>query len=363
MKSKIKTNLLALAMSPLMLASVLANSTYQYSLQDPQDFGSAFVDSLGLANWQGVDGGPVLPTGSRFSINSTKGLEITSSSPYPTVAAYVWNYLLPLESDWQVEVQAHMENFTPTFLQNPLGPDPFYYTGPTLIFVGNGSIDPVQAFSNRLNWIFVRSLGANGTLENTLQEGDFVAGSGSTGPVAVPTSDDIVLTLRYTSSNRTIATLWRTVNGTDNLVSAYKVDDWTSGGNPPDQAVLALTAATSPLSDPAQFDPNENYSLPSGMVWLKNLKISTAAPSRLAYLPSLIHSGSFSSGSVPTNSEVKKLKKKGGKNKTSSTNKSGSKKKQVVTKKPAARKPIIAKKKSAAKKPAGKKPGGAKKKK
>jgi hypothetical protein len=74
MKSKTKTKFPALAMSPLMLASVFAKSIYQYSLQGPQDFGSAFVDSVGLANWQGVDGGPVLPAGSSFSINSTKGL-------------------------------------------------------------------------------------------------------------------------------------------------------------------------------------------------------------------------------------------------------------------------------------------------
>ncbi len=357
MKSKIKTKLIALAISPLMLASVSAvpNYNYQFSLdlQNAQEFGSTFVNSLDLGNWAGVDGGPVMPEGSRFSINASTGLELTSSSPYPTVAGQVWNYLLPLDSDWDVEVQAHMADFTPSFMASPKNPEPFYYTGPTLVFVGNGTTTPVQAFSNRLNWIFVRSLSANATLENTLQEGPYLAGNGSTVPVDVTSSEDVVLILRYTSSNRSLTTLWRTLNATDTAISIYPVDQWTTSGNPPAYAALALTAAALPLSDLAQYDPADNYSLNPGLVYLKNLNISATLSDDLVPFSSVINSGSVSSTSSGGGPAVAvKTKKKGGNGKAALAKKSGGKKKSEAKKSGGSKK-----------KSDGKKSGGKKKKK
>ncbi len=353
MKSKIKTKLLALALSLWMLASVSANTTYQYSLQNAEEFESAFVDSLGLGNWTGVDGRPEMPAGSSFSINASTGLELTSSSPEPTVAGQVWKYLLPLDSDWEVEVQAHIDNFTPSFMASPKNPDPVYYTGPTLVFVGNGTIDPVQAFSNRLNWIFVRSLGANRTLENTLQEGAYLAGNGSTDPVVETSSEDVVLTLRYTSSNRSLTTLWRTLNGTDSEVTIYPVDQWSTDGNPPAFAALALTAASKPLSDEAQFDQGQDYSLEPGLVYLKNLTIAAHSSDDLVPFSSVINSGSVSSTSSRGGPAVAvKTKKKVGNGKSALAKKWGVKKKSE------------AKKSGGSKKKAdGKKSGGKKKKK
>lgn len=352
MKSKIKTKLLALALSPWMLASVSAIPDYNYglslNLQDAEKFEFAFVDSLGLGNWTGVDGRPEMPAGSSFSINVSTGLELTSSSPEPTVAGQVWKYLLPLDSDWEVEVQAHIANFTPTFMASPKNPDPVYYTGPTLVFVGNGTIDPVQAFSNRLNWIFVRSLGANRTLENTLQEGAYLAGNGSTDPVVETSSEDVVLTLRYTSSNRSLTTLWRPLNGTDSEVTIYPVDQWTTDGNPPAFAALALTAASKPLSDEAQFDLGQDYSLEPGLVYLKNLNIAADLSDDMVLLSSRMSTGSVSAPPSGGSPAVEKSKKKG---KSSAKKSSGSKKKSE------------AKKAGGKKKSEGKKSGGKKKKK
>jgi hypothetical protein len=353
MKSKIKTKLLALAISLLMLASVLAVPNYNYQfpldLQDAQEFGSAFVDSLSLGNWAGVDGGPEMPTGSSFSINASTGLELTSSSPYPTVAGYVWKYLLPLDSDWEVEVQAHMADFTPSFMQSPLSPEPFYHAGLNILFAGNTTIDAVQAFSNRLNWSFFRSLGANGTLENTLQEGPYLVGYGSTGPVAVTSSEDVVLTLRYTSSNRSLTTLWHTLNGTDTAISIYTVDQWTTGGNPPAYAALALSASSKPLSDVAQYDSSENYSLNPGLVYLKKLNISSALSEDLVPFSSVINSGIVSSSSGVGPTMIVKTKKKFGKGKAALAKKSAGKKKSEGNKSSGSKK--FGGKKSGSKKP------------
>lgn len=316
--------------------SSLMTLTYQNSLKNQTSINNDFQDFSYLVD--AYDGSQLAFDNAAFTSNSSIGLELVSQTPYFANGIKLFNRSLPISSDWQIDVKAHISNFDTQF------PNPYYYA---ILIIGKSGSDLPSSAANRVVFSLTRSKQisesiTNEYFKNTVNFGVWSNNASDQGaPPSLQTSaEDVYLRIKYLSNTKSCYLYYSQDSIQYNELKNYKIGDvWSLG---PDNSIfVALNAGSEPFQtlDEYNANSNSNYNLSSGKLYFSDFKISpiNSGPSGGS------GGGAQSGGGSPSAAKSKK----GGKGKASSVKKSGG----------------GSKKSSASKSSGSKKSGGKKKKK
>jgi hypothetical protein len=244
--------------------SILLNENYYNSLKVLASVESDFTN-FDIVNGNFTGSGAVLANAT-LTVNSTRGLELVTNTPYLFEGVRVFNRYLPSNRNWQIDVKMHVSNFNSSL------PDPYFFAG---VHIAKANIDPLVAFGNRLNLNFRRSRQDDGLpLVNTIDSGIYVAHDGDTQTVAEASIEDVALRLKFDSKTRKITSFYSEDFWNFEQVAVYDLaDKW--GLITTDEIVLSVTAFNMPFSSESEYAENlgSDYAIRAGWIYIKDLKV------------------------------------------------------------------------------------------
>jgi len=312
----------------------LQDLSYQNTLSKQAFIDSDFLDFSHLKDSD--DGQHMAFANATFTANSSTGLELVSQTPYMAQGVKTFYKSLPVNSDWQIDVKAHISNFSTQL------PNPFYYAS---IMIGKLGSDFSSSAANRVILSLTRSKQTSSTVsneyfKNTINSGIWINNVSALGapPVWQAAEEDVFLRIKYFSSNKSCYLYSSRGASQYELVKSYSLADlWSlDSGN---SIYFAFNAGSEPFQTLSEYNENSNkdFHLAPGQLYFSDFKISplvTETPTPTPITPPTAPSGGVApapSSGGGGGSEMKKSKKGGGK---SSANKSsgGSSKKSAASK-------------------------------
>ncbi len=202
------------------------------------------------------------PSGGWFVVDTNYGLELLSTNPNYVEGLGTYNRLLQASNDWTITIQPHISAFTNSQT------NPYYSAGISLIHTTtNGLIYP-----NRVDLNLVRTGVTGATLSNSIISSIYI-NNGETDTATNKNLTNVYLQLRYTASNKSLASAYSTNGSNFTTIQSYNLtNSWSIKAT--DKLTLGIAANNQP-------DGREipNYNVLPGTIYLKNLTVvSTNAP-------------------------------------------------------------------------------------
>ena len=309
------------AFSQQQLLPAFTGSSYTNSLKDQSSIDSDFI---GDYSYERNDyNAPLQPfQNATFKANQSTGLELISQTPFTAQGSRVFFQSLPANQNWQVDVKAHISNFSTQL------PNPYYYAGLTF-----GKINDTFQSSNayRVNLNFTRSSLTSAyvpqnNFENTINSGIYSNDDPGTPPFALIPNEDLYLRVTYDSVTMS-CTHYYSFDGNfyTNFKSHYLKSVW--GLSPSDRFWVTVVGTSVPFQSQAEFNqhPNSNYNLDAGQLYLSDFKItidnSSTSNNNSNISNASSNSNSSNSSIQSPSSNNKKLKKMPNKGSLSSSKK------------------------------------------
>lgn len=312
------------AFSQQLVLPAFTGSSYTNPLKDQSSIDSDFIGDY--SNERNDFNAPLQPfQNATFTANQSTGLELISQTPFTAQGSKVFFQSLPANQNWQVDVKAHISNFSTQL------PDPYYYAGLTFGKM-NDTVESSNAY--RVNLNFTRSSETNANVpqnnfENTINSGIYSNDNPGTPPFVLIPNEDLYLRVKYDSVTMS-CTHYYSFNGDfyTSFKSYYLKCVW--GLSPSDRFWINVVGTSVPFQSQAEFNqyPNSNYSLASGQLYLSDFKItidnssSSNNNSNTSNTSSSSNSNSSSSNIQSPSSNNKKFKKMPKKGSLSSSKKS-----------------------------------------
>jgi hypothetical protein len=310
------------AFSQQLVLPAFTGSSYTNSLKDQSSIDSDFIGDYSYER-DDYNAQEQPLQNATFKANQSTGLELISQTPFTAQGSKVFFQSLPANQNWQVDVKAHISNFS-KLLQNP-----YYYAGLTF-----GKINDTVVSSNayRVNLNFTRSLETStyvpqNNFENTINSGIYSNDDPGTPPFVLIPNEDLYLRVTYDSVTMS-CTHYYSLNGNTytSFKSYYLKDVW--GLSPSDRFWINLVGTSIPYQSQAEFNlnPSSNYNLASGQLYLSDFKItidnSSSSNNNSNTSSTSSNSNSSSSNIQSSSSNNKKFKKMPKKGSLSSSKKS-----------------------------------------
>lgn len=310
------------AFSQQLVLPAFTGSSYTNSLKDQSSIDSDFI---GNYSYERDDyNAPQQPfQNATFSANQSTGLELISQTPFTAQGSKVFFQSLPANQNWQVDVKAHISNFSTQL------PNPYYYAGLTFGKI-NDTVESSNAY--RVNLNFTRSSKTStyvpqNNFENTINSGIYSNDDPGTPPFVLIPNEDLYLRVTYDSVTMS-CTHYYSFDGNfyTSFKSYYLKCVW--GLSPSDKFWVNLVGTSIPYQSQAEFNlyPISNYNLASGQLYLSDFKItidnSSSSNNNSNTSSTSSNSNSSSSNIQSPSSNNKKLKKMPKKASLSSSKKS-----------------------------------------
>ena len=311
----------------------LQDLSYQNTLSK-----QAFIDSdfLDFSHLKDSDESQLMPfDNATFTANSSTGLELVSHTPYMAQGVKTFNKSLPVTSDWQIDVKAHISNFSTQL------PNPYYYA---TIMIGKLGSDFSSSAANRVTLSMTRSKQTSSTVsneyfKNTINSGIWINNASALGdpPVWQAAEEDVFLRIKYFSSNKSCYLYSSRSASQYELVKSYSLGDiWSL--DPGNSIYFAFNAGSEPFQTLSEYNENSNkdFYLAPGQLYFSDFKISPLV-TEISIGPDVDDASGSGVASAPSSggggpAQVQKSKK-GGKGKSSAKkSSSGSSKKSAASK-------------------------------
>jgi hypothetical protein len=302
------------AFSQQLVLPAFTGSSYTNSLRDQSTIESDFIGAYSYERDE--YNAPVQPfQNATFTANQSTGLELISQTPFTAQGSKVFFQSLPANQNWQVDVKAHISNFSTQL------PNPYYYAGLTFGKI-NDTVESSNAY--RVNLNFTRSSDTNAyvpqnNFENTINSGIYSNDDPGTPPFALIPNEDLYLRVTYDSVTMS-CTHYYSINGNTytSFKSYYLKDVWGLSTN--DRFWVTVVGTSIPFQSQTVFNqyPNSNYNLAAGQLYLSDFRITIANSSSSNNNSNTSNTSSnsnYSSSNIQSpssnNKKLKKMPKKG----------------------------------------------------
>jgi hypothetical protein len=251
--------------------SSLSSLKYENTLRIKSTIDGDFLDFSHLKDSD--DGQHMAFANATFTANSSTGLELVSQTPYYAQGIKLFDRSLPVTSNWQIDVKAHISNFSTQL------PMPFYYA---IILIGKLDSDFSSSAANRVILSLTRSKQTSFTVsnqyfKNTINSGIWTNNTSALGapPVLQIAEEDVYLRIKYFSSNKSCYLYSSRDASQYELVKSYSLGDiWGLGSG--NSVYVALNAGSEPFQTLAEYNENSNkdFNLAPGQLYFSDFKIS-----------------------------------------------------------------------------------------
>jgi hypothetical protein len=315
--------------------SSLSSLKYENNLRIKSTIDSDFLD---FSHLKDGDDGPLLVFGNAtFTANSTAGLELVSQTPYYAQGVKFFDRSLPVTSDWQIDVKAHISSFSTQL------PNPFYYA---IIVIGKLGSDFSSSAANRVILSLTRSKQTSSTVsneyfKNTINSGVWINNASALGapPVWQIAEEDVYLRIKYFSSNKSCYLYSSRDASQYELVKSYSLGDiWSLGSE--NSIYVALNAGSEPFQTLSEYNENSNkdFNLAPGQLYFSDFKISPLVTGTTS-VSSASGGGAPSGGGYPAAPKAKKGGKSSAKKSSGAASKKSAASKLAGSKKSGGKKP------------------------
>jgi hypothetical protein len=251
--------------------SSLTTLTYQNSLKNQTSIDNDFQDFSYLVGAD--DGSQFAFDNAAFTANSSIGLELVSQTPYFANGIKWFNRSLPISSDWQIDVKAHLSNFPTEF------PNPYYYA---ILIIGKSGSDLPSSAANRIVFSLTRSKQTsenvtNEYFKNTVNFGVWSNNASDKGapPSLQISAEDVYLKIKYLSNTKSCYLYYSQDSIQYNELKNYNIGDiWSLGSG--NSIYVALNAGSEPFQTLSEYNENSNkdFNLAPGQLYFSDFKIS-----------------------------------------------------------------------------------------